>query len=296
MYHKIKHKIKTSKAVQYTLFLLLVVIIAAIPYPIPHNIKEKTIMQAEAMKECLVTMGLPLTFSECAEKLGFNEEKATKGAEEILAYSMNDRHKMWAAIIAGKYTDAALYYNNLTLSEQNSIKAKKELVFALMYLREYGKAAEVCEEMIQADANDAFCLDVLGISYYALNRNNEAFEKGKEAYDLNPDACRKLNLGLYYGNTGNITEAKRIIDEVIKDNKPIVLRCWSPIKTDIPLSDIDRYNLCFLNNEKTKSICRAFAQEGWSESEVTKKETPEEKAERERQEQFLKELEAGRVL
>ncbi len=290
MYHRIKHKIKTSKAAQYTLFLLLVVIIAAIPYPIPHNIKEKTIAQAEAMKDCLVSMGLPLTFAECAEKLGFDKEKAKEGAEEIIAYSINGKHKLEAAIILGKYTNAVLYFNNLTIPEQE--EAKKDVVFALMSLRQYGKAAELCETV----PNDSFCTDALGIAYYALNRNNDAFEKGKEAYGLNPDACRKLNLGLYYGNTGNITEAKKIIDEVIRTDKPIVLKCWSPIKSDIPVSEIDRYNLCFLNNEKTKSICRAFAQDGWSESDVTKKETPGEKAERERQEQVLKELEGSRVL
>ncbi|MBU2637862.1 MAG: hypothetical protein KJ955_02725 [Nanoarchaeota archaeon] len=290
MYHKIKHKIKSSKLIQYTLFLLLVVIIAAIPYPIPHNIKEKTIMQTEAMKSCLVTMGLPLTFQECASNLDFNEEQVTEGAEEILTYSTNDMQKMQAAIVLSKYSDAVLYFNNLTTPEQED--SRKDIVFALLSLREYGKAAEICETF----SDDAFCLDALGIAYYALNRNNEAFEKGKQAYELNTDTCRKLNLGLYYGNTGNISEAKKIIDEVIRDDKPIVLKCWSPIKSDIPVSEIDRYNLCFLNNEKTKSICRAFSQEGWSESDVTKKETPEEKAERERQEQFLNELEAGRVL
>ena len=297
MYHRIKHKIKSSKLIQYTLLLLFTIIIALLPYPGQPSLKQWEINEVKAIKDCLAVTGLPPTLEDCAKSLDAPVKEITESAQHVFAWSENKKEKAEAAIVLSNFTAAKEILEELITNDTSASKdLSKDLVFASINLRQYGRAAELCEEIIKDDANNTFCLDVLGISYYAMNRNKEGFENGKKAYDLYPHPCRYLNLGLYYGNTGNITEAKRILDDMIKTDKSIVLSCWSPIKTGIPLSDIDRYNLCFLNDDKSKSICRAFAKEGWIEGDVTQKKTPEEIQQEEEQKKLLEELNKNRVL
>ncbi|MFH1065153.1 MAG: hypothetical protein V1734_01460 [Nanoarchaeota archaeon] len=297
MYHKIKHKIKSSKLIQYTLLLIFVIIIALLPYPGQPNLKQWEINEVSAVKNCLAVMGLPPTAEECAKTLDAPLDEVTESAEHVFAYSEDNKEKAEAAIVLSNFSGAKEILEELITNDTSVSKdLSKDLAFASMSLRDYGRAAELCEEIINNNANDSFCLDVLGISYYAMNRNEESFENGKKAYELYPHPCRYLNLGLQYGNTGNISEAKRILDDVIRTDKDIVLSCWSPIKTNIPISDIDRYNLCFLNDDKSKSICRAFAQEGWIEGDTTEKKTPEQIQQEEEQKKLLEELDSSRVL
>lgn len=293
MYHRIKHKIKDSRLIQYTLFLILVLIIALLPYPGQPSLKQWEINEVSAVKDCLVVTGLPSTLEDCAKTLDVEAGEITESAQHVFMWSEDEKQRAEAAIVLSNFTGAKEILEELIINDSS---VSKELAFTSINIRDYGRAAELCEEIISNDANNTFCLDVLGISYYAMNKNNECFENGKKAYDLYPHPCRYLNLGLYYGNTGNISEAKRILDEVIKTSKDIVLSCWSPIKTNIPLSDIDRYNLCFLNDDKSKSICRAFAKEGWVEGDVTQKKTPEEIQQEEEQKKLLEELDSSRVL
>ncbi|MDD4877781.1 MAG: hypothetical protein PHO02_01955 [Candidatus Nanoarchaeia archaeon] len=293
MYHRIKHRIKQSRLIQYTLILIFTIIIVLLPYPGQPDLKQWEINEVSAIKDCLVVTGLPTTLEDCAKTLGVKAEKATESAEHVFMWSESNKEKAEAAIVLSNFSGAKEILEKLVI---NDTSVQKDLAFASINLREYGRAAELCESIIQEEANDTFCLDVLGISYYTMNRNKESFEYGKKAYDLYPHPCRYLNLGLEYGNTGNISEAKRILDEVIKTNKDIVLSCWSPIKTSIAVSDIDRYNLCFLNDDKSKSICRAFAREGWVEGNTTKVKTPAEIQQEEEQKKLLEELNQDRVL
>jgi len=204
-----------------------------------------------------------------------------------------EKEKGRASIVLSNYSDALIHLQN---TSDNEAQLKKDIAFAYMSLKQYNAAVEPCNEVLANDANDTFCLDIAGIADYVSDRNSEAFEKGKKAYEISASPCRSLNLGLYYGGTGNISEAKTRIDEVIRSNKNIVLSCWSPIKSDIPVSAMDRYNLCFLNNDKTKSICRSFAAEGWVEGNVTQKTTPEQIKQEEEQKKRLAELDTSRVL
>ncbi|MDI6737857.1 MAG: hypothetical protein QME12_05070 [Nanoarchaeota archaeon] len=293
MYRRIKHKIKTSRLIQYTLFLIFVIILALLPYPGQPNLKQWEINEVSAAKDCLVVTGLPATLEDCAKQLDVEAEEVTESAQHVFAWSKDEKQKAEAAIVLSNFTAAKEILEEIII---NDTSVSNDLIFASMNLRQYGRAAELCENIIKNDANNTFCLDVLGISYYVLNKNKESFEYGKKAYELYPHPCRYLNLGLQYGNTGNISEAKRILDDMIKTNKNIVLSCWSPIKTSIPASDIDRYNLCFLNDDKSKSICRAFAREGWIEGNTTRIKTPEEIQKEEEQKRLLEELDESRVL
>ncbi|MFA5887689.1 MAG: hypothetical protein WC852_03185 [Candidatus Nanoarchaeia archaeon] len=297
MYHRIKHKIKSSRLIQYTLLLIFTIIIALLPYPGQPSLKQWEINEVSSVKDCLAVTGLPTTLEDCAKTLDVESDEITESAQHVFAYSEDNKQKAEAAIVLTNYTGAKEILEELITNDTSASKDLiQDLVFTSINLRDYGRAAELCEGIIKDDANNTFCLDVLGISYYAMNKNKESFEYGKKAYELYPHPCRYLNLGLQYGNTGNITEAKRILDDVIKTDKNIVLTCWSPIKTSIPLSDIDRYNLCFLNDDKSKSICRAFAKEGWIEGNTTKVKTPEEIQQEEEQKKLMEELNQNRVL
>lgn len=293
MYHRIKHRIKQSKLIQYTLLLIFTIIIAVLPYPGQPDLKQWEINEVSAVKGCLVVTGLPTTLEECAKTLDVEAEEVTESAEHVFMWSEDEKQKAEAAIVLSNFSAAKEILEELVI---NDTSVQKDLAFASINLKQYGRAAELCENMIKEDANSTFCLDVLGIAYYTMNKNKESFEYGKKAYDLYPHPCRYLNLGLQYGNTGNISEAKRILDDVIKTDKGIVLSCWSPIKTSIPASDIDRYNLCFLNDDKSKSICRAFSREGWVEGNTTKVKTPGEIQQEEEQKRILEELNKNRVL
>lgn len=251
-------------SVECLAIVAIIVIIFLIFFPFNSNkIKAEHIVAVESVKDCVTETGQPVQMDECAKSLGYSSQGISTIAQNILIAGETEAEKGWAAILLNNIPEAIIYLNKSQDLNPYDIRLYRDLAFAYLKLNDYENVVQSCNEVLSRNSNDVRCLDMQAISYYMLDNNDEALKNVQRSIDIEPHICRNLNLGLYQGGVGNITEAKRLIDEVIEKDKQIVLRCWSPIRMENVPANLDDYDICFLNKQRGESVCRSFAEEGW---------------------------------
>lgn len=228
-----------------------------------QKIDEAKIEILEAVKNCTQSIGQPVSLSECAEKFGLAEDQVKILAENVLEVSKIEAEKGWAAIVIKDFISAEEHLNKAYVLYPNDIEIWRDLAFTYMNLKDFNKVIEFCNKVLSEDPTDINCLDERGVAFYKLDRNEEALQDGLKAQETQPYICRKFNLGMYYAGVGNIEEAKKIIDGVIKKDKNVLLTCWSPSTAKEPPTNIEDYDICLFNPIEGEAICRSIAKEGW---------------------------------
>ncbi len=259
----IKRLLKHSRMFRTIFLICIILLLGALVFRSSYTLKTSQIEDVKSMEQCLVSMDLPNSYSQCLEKLGLEGQEINRTLEDIDKLSEDLRLESRTAIIKKDYEKARTLLNEYLVENPEDIKARKALIFAEMNLREYYGVKEHCERILEQNPNDTFCLDAQGIAYYLLDENEKAIENAEKAFELEQSFCHELNYALFKGGVGEIEETKIIIDRLISENKTLILKCWSPVKQDIPDSNIDNYDICFLNKQRKESVCRAFAEEGW---------------------------------
>lgn len=261
-----------------TMLAIALILAAIIGYFYWENstIHKSDIEITESIASCLAVTGLAAPKEECMSKFEVSETNLNKSSARILRLSKDNLQAGIAYLSIEDFESAKDYLNNAYLEDMENQKIWKPLVFSLINLQKYDLVGSICNNVLEQNENDQFCLDIMGIAYYMLDENNKALEMGNKSMQLSNTTCRRFNAALYYGGVGNIERAKSDIDRLINESKTLLLKCWSPVKTDIPDSDIDRYDICFFNKVRAESVCRAFVQEGWrTKAEPKEENVPE---------------------
>lgn len=228
-----------------------------------QKIDEAKIEILEAVKKCTQSIGQPVSPSECAEKFGLTENQIKVLAENILEVSKIEGEKGWAAIVIKDFISAKEHLNKAYILSPNDVEIWRDLAFTYINLKDFNKVIEFCNKVLYENPTDINCLDERGVAFYKLDRNEKALQDGLTAQETQPYICREFNLGMYYAGVGNIEEAKKIIDDVVKKDKGVLLTCWSPSTTKEPPTNIEDYDICLFNPIKGEAICRSIAKKGW---------------------------------
>ncbi|MBU4242461.1 MAG: hypothetical protein KKA65_05590 [Nanoarchaeota archaeon] len=253
--------LKHSKVFRLIFLACIMLIIIATVYRTNYTIKDYEVDYVNNLEACLVSMDLPKTHSECLIELALTEDN--KAIKNILRLSKDSKLKGYAYIIKEDYAKAQEELNNVLVENHLDTEARKALIFVHMNLQEVYGVIDHCTIILENNPEDTFCLDAQGISYYLLDENEKAVQNADKSFELEPTFCHEFNIGLFQGGIGNIEETKSVIDKLITQDKTKILKCWSPIKMEIPDDKIDGFDICFLNKQKDESVCRGFAKEGW---------------------------------
>lgn len=228
-----------------------------------QKIDDAKIEILETVKNCSQSIGQPVSRSECAEKFGLTENQIKILAENVLEISEIEVEKGWAAIVIKDFPSAKEHLNRAYELNPNDVGIWRDLAFTYLNLKEYNKVVEFSDKVLSEDPTDINCLDARGVAFYKLGRNEKALYDGLIAQEIQPYICREFNLALYYAGVGNVEEAKKIMDGIIKKDKRVILTCWSPSMSKEPPRNIEDYDICLFDPIKGEAICRSIVKEGW---------------------------------
>lgn len=244
--------------------IIIAIFLFLFPLKGSSKLDEADLQILENVKDCMSSTGQPMSLDKCAESFTVTSEEVNAIASKVLEKEELQIEKAWALMVEKNFSGAEPYLNLSYKENPFDVRGYRDMAFSYLNMNNYEKALEFCNVVLQRNSADIQCLDMQGIAYYMLDKNAEALKNAEKSNEIQPHICRELNIGLYNAGIGNITGAKQIIDAVIEKDKQILLRCWSPIRMEIPPEDIDRFNLCFQNKQTEESVCRPFAKKEWA--------------------------------
>jgi len=115
----------------------------------------------------------------------------------------------------GDYSNAILVLNRALASEPKNLEVAKDLALNYYYSKDYRKAIEVLEPILERDDVDDQCFQIAGDAYWAL-------ENAKEAESIYRKGIKKLpNSGALYNELGKVLWTKNDFNAIKQWEKGI---------------------------------------------------------------------------
>ncbi len=265
MRKRLKRVWRTIISLEFLILLALVVTILLVLFSNSFfaRVKANDLLNLKSLKDCMTNTLKPSRLDLCASSLGLTENEAKELAEKIYLHSENVQEQAWASFILKNYTDSVTKLAGSMELNPYDLRNYRDLAFIYILAKQYNESTSLCDKVLESVPNDLTCLDLNAIAYYAINKNSEALNNSLKTYKMNQSFCHDLNLGLYYGANGNLTKAQEFVDKVLNENRTLVLNCWSPIMSNKVLTNVDNYQLCFKNQDNTRTVCRTFSNATW---------------------------------